>query len=294
MAEENVYIVAVSGGVDSVVLLHKIIANVDKTSTLSIKTPKYVIAHFDHGIRSDSNLDAEFVAKLAEKYGLEFELGKGNLGVEASEAQARRARYNFLRSVKEKHKASKIITAHHQDDVLESMVINIVRGTGPRGLSPMSTKDILRPLINSRKEDLIKYAKEKNLIWREDSTNTDEKYLRNKLRKKVMPKLDKSRQELLGINKKAESLYQDIDIRLSGMLPKNNSLSRSRFVLLPYLVQKELMRAWLFQEGVQELSKDVIERCVNACNTLPYGKKIDVDGKYWLKSEKQNILLVSK
>jgi len=169
-----------------------------------------------------------------------------------------------------------------------------MRGTGPRGLSPMNSTDILRPLINSTKQDLIKYANDNNLEWREDSTNKDEKYLRNKLRKTVMPKLHISRNKFLDINKKIESIYQDIDIRIASLLPQKNILLRANFVLLPYVVQKELIRAWLLRCGVQEISKDIVERVVNACNTLPHGKKIDIDGKLWLKSEKQNLLLVSK
>ncbi len=207
--KKTTFIIAVSGGVDSVVLLHKIVSKIKNSPALTPdKYPiKYVVAHFDHGIRKDSKQDAQFVKKLAVTNRLICEIGEGKLGVGVSEAVAREARYNFLRSVKDKYGAEKIITAHHQDDVLETMIINIIRGTGTHGLIPMSRQsDILRPLINQTKQSLLEYAKFKKLQWREDSTNKDEKYLRNYLRLQIMPKIAPKRQELLNINKKGSTL----------------------------------------------------------------------------------------
>jgi tRNA(Ile)-lysidine synthetase-like protein len=291
MNYKPMYIVAVSGGVDSVVLLHKLSSRISNDNP---KSPRYVVAHFDHGIRSDSHKDADFVRELADNYELEFVLGEGRLGPNASEMEARDARYAFLRELKQAHKADKIITAHHQDDLLETMVLNIIRGTGPRGLSPMNSLDILRPLIHRSKKELIDYARDHKLKWREDSTNTDTKYLRNYVRLQIMPELTSAREELLGINQKIEKIYHDIDYRLQILLPKQNILSRAWFVGLPYLVQKEIIRAWLLRSGVGELDSTLIERLTVAVKTLPVGKKTDVNGVLWLKSEKQNVLLTSK
>jgi tRNA(Ile)-lysidine synthase len=292
MNHKSVYIVAVSGGVDSVVLLHKLVSRYSNDDTVR---PRYIVAHFDHGIRPDSRSDAEFVQSLANQYDVEFELGEGKLGPNASEAVARDARYAFLRSIKSKYHADRIITAHHQDDVLETMVLNMIRGTGPRGLSPMNNQiDILRPLINRTKIELIDYANEFHLVWREDSTNTDEKYMRNYIRKNMMPKLESARENFLEINKTIEKLYHDIDMRIATMLPKQNILSRVWFVGLPYAVQKEIMRAWLLRCGVVEIDSLLIERLTIGVKTLPLGKRIDVNGQLWLMSEKQNVLITSK
>src|SRR4051812_31887046 len=105
------YILAVSGGVDSMVLLD-----------LLARKPgiELVVAHFDHGIRPDSKKDEVLVRKAAASYGVAFEPGQGNLGPAASEATARQARYHFLDEVLTKHQALKIITAHHQDDAIET------------------------------------------------------------------------------------------------------------------------------------------------------------------------------
>jgi tRNA(Ile)-lysidine synthase len=298
MNEADVYVVAVSGGVDSVVLLHKLISRLntaDQSPHTSHHSPTYIVAHFDHGIRPDSKKDALFVRELAEKYGLDFELGEGHLYPEVSEADARDARYLFLRSVKQKHKAQKIITAHHQDDLLETMIINIIRGTGPRGLAPMSAfDDLLRPLINKKKSELLEYATAENLTWNEDSTNLDEKYLRNYLRLNIMPKLEPAREKLLQINKNVENIYSEIDFRIVGILPKQNMMIRSKFVSLEYSVQQEIIRAWLVRSGVKDIDSKLINRLVIASKTLPIGRKIDVNGDLWLLSQKQNVLLTSK
>jgi tRNA(Ile)-lysidine synthetase-like protein len=292
MNSKSVYIVAVSGGIDSVVLLHKLAS---RYSADYPKAPRYVVAHFNHGIRPDSFKDAEFVQQLANEYKLKFESTEGNLGPDASEATARDARYGFLREVKEKYDAGRIITAHHQDDVLETMVLNMMRGTGPRGLSPMnSLNDILRPLINRTKQELIQYAKEHKLQWREDSTNADEKYLRNYVRINVMPKLVSEKEKLLLINRNIEKLYHDIDMRIGTILPKQNVLSRVWFVGLPYKIQKEIIRAWLLRSGVNTIDSPLLNRVVIAIKTLPLGKKIDVNGQLWLVSEKKNVLITSK
>lgn len=285
---KQTFVVAVSGGVDSVVLLHKIFMN--KTENVN-----YIVAHFDHGIRSDSYKDVQLVRKLTYDYGFMFELGIEALGAGASEAAARESRYRFLREVAKKHNAEKIITAHHQDDLLETMILNLLRGTGPRGLNPMQGQlDILRPLINTKKQELIEYAKANSLLWREDSTNTDDTYMRNYIRQHCIPKLKNHRLELLNLQQSIAELYTEIDERITLLLPKQNVLHRATFVVLPWNIQKELMRAWLIRSGIKEIDKQLIERVVLAVKTLPIHKKIDINGSLWLLSESENVLLTSK
>jgi tRNA(Ile)-lysidine synthase len=283
------FIIAVSGGVDSIVLLHILLQRKPDNVT-------YIVAHFDHGMRLDSHEDAALVQSIAEKLQVSFELGQGDLGSAASEEQARDARYKFLRSVKDKYKAEKVITAHHQDDFIETILMNLLRGTSPRGLNPMQgNADILRPLINRSKESLYAYAKENDLNWKEDPSNTDEKYTRNYVRTNITTKLSTADKDMLiATSRKIDDLYQDIDNRIQYLLPPKNVLYRSTFVTYSYAVQRELLRAWLLRSGLVDIDRKLIERLVIACKTLPIGKKIDVDGRLWLLSEKENILLVSK
>src|SRR5581483_3464845 len=154
------YIVAVSGGLDSMALLN-MLSNLPEV--------KPIVAHFNHGMRVDSKLDEDLVTRTAIRLGLPLEIGHGRLGKNASEAKARTARYSFLVRVQQKHKAKAIITAHHQDDLIETAIINILRGTGRRGLTALAqNRNVVRPLLDMSKAEIIKYAKRSNLEWRED------------------------------------------------------------------------------------------------------------------------------
>lgn len=167
-------VVAVSGGVDSVVLLDMLAKE---------HAHELVVAHFDHGMRDDSTADARFVQELAQRYGLPFEVRREGLGA-ASEDEARSQRYEFLFEVAKQHEA-KLATAHHMDDVVETVVLNILRGTRWRGLAGMSDERIWRPLTKRTKSELIDYAMGERLEWVEDETNQQPVYTRNRLRQKL-------------------------------------------------------------------------------------------------------------
>lgn len=277
---------AVSGGVDSVVLLHKLMVN-------KPEYVEYIVAHVDHNVRENSSRDAAFVEKMALKYNLLFRQTVLK-NAKNDENSLRSARYDFLFKMKEEYKAESIITAHHQDDVLESMVINMLRGSSPRGLAPMTREGILRPLLNQRKTELIAYANEHNIQWVEDETNDDEAYLRNYIRKNIMPYLESVRIELMNINKKLSELYEDIDIRVSHIVPKRNIMSRITIIQLPHIVAKEVMRAWLIGQGIKNVDSTLIESAVIAAKTLPHGKKVDLGKHHWLQSEKDVVQIMKK
>jgi tRNA(Ile)-lysidine synthetase-like protein len=288
MLDKQTFVLAISGGVDSVVMLHKLLARKHPDIT-------YVIAHYDHGIRADSHEDATLVQKLALMNNLQFETEQGKLGPKASEALAREKRYDFLRRMKDKHQADKIVTAHHQDDVLETMVINLIRGTGPRGLMPMThSPDIVRPLLSKTKAELVQYAKDNSLKWHEDSTNDDEDYLRNYVRKNIMPKFKGHEQQLVDMRRRLEDIYYEIDLLLKLDQPKTNVLHRPGFIRHSFAMQREMMRSWLIRLGVEELDRKLIERCVIAVKTLPIGKKIDIGNTHWLSSQPQNVQIIKK
>ena len=154
------YVLAVSGGVDSMVLLD-----------LLSKLPdiELVVAHFNHGIRDDSDEDEGLVIAAAQRYGLPFAVGLGKLGPCTSEDEARQARYAFLEEVQEDFEAGGIITAHHLDDLIETAFLNILRGTNSRGLIAITDNPkITRPILKTSKKSILKYAQEHSLRWRED------------------------------------------------------------------------------------------------------------------------------
>jgi tRNA(Ile)-lysidine synthetase-like protein len=268
------YIMAVSGGVDSVVLLDLLLNS--KHQDLDTE---FIVAHFDHGIREDSKADADFVKNLATKHKLVFELGQGNLGADASEALAREKRYEFLKSVQSKHKATAIITAHHQDDLIETSIINLLRGTGRRGLTSLkSDSQITRPLLKFSKIELIKYAKDHKLNWHEDITNTDLKYLRNYVRTKVVAKMtSQQRDKWLVILAKLEVINGKIDYEIQKILGlglhKNQLvLNRKWFIMLPHDVSKEIILAILSKSKVAEIDRKTVERLAVQIKTLQGGK----------------------
>lgn len=203
----SVKVVAVSGGVDSVVLLHKLLGAGDKL----------VVAHVDHGIRDDSSDDARFVEGLAKLYGLEFESLKLSLGPSASEDLARRKRYDFLLDVAKRH-GGMLVTAHHGDDLVETVAINLRRGTGWRGLAVMSRGNVERPLVGLSKDQIYEYALLNNLEYVEDKTNRDLRYLRNKIRSQLKSRLDdRVRTEFLALRNNQITLRKQIQAEVEGL-----------------------------------------------------------------------------
>jgi tRNA(Ile)-lysidine synthetase-like protein len=288
MVPKKTFILAISGGIDSIVLLHKL---------MSVKPPniRYVVAHFDHGIRTDSAQDAQFVRAVATGYGLQFELGEASLGIHASENEARIARYGFLRSVMKSHRAEKIITAHHQDDLLETIVMNVIRGTGPRGLAPMrNTNDILRPLLHVRKQDIVLYATQHSLTWREDATNQNTHYTRNYIRMHILPLLEDHREELLQLSNHTHDIIEEIDFGLRAFVPNSPRLLRRTFITLPYCIRREVMRAWLMRHDISVDERRIVERLVIAAQTLTPGHKIDIDKNNWLCAYPHHLEIIAK
>lgn len=283
--EPGIYVVAVSGGVDSMVLLD-----------LLAKKPnlKLIVAHFDHGIRPDSEQDRRLVQTEAAKYKLPLVFNDGKLGPKASEAKAREARYNFLYKVKKASSAKAIITAHHQDDLIETAIINMLRGTNRKGLSSLkSQEDILRPLLNYQKPEILVYAKKHNIDWREDSTNADTNYLRNYVRLQIVPKLSKAqKQQLLEHINNLTRLNKDIDNLLEGQLKGQKDLDKQWFLSLAHDVARETMAAWLRQNQVTEIDKKRLELLVRAAKTYKNGKKMDVDKTHVLEVGADKLALV--
>ena len=188
-------VVGVSGGVDSVTLLH-ILSKMSKKFGFQL-----VVAHFNHRLRGkDAENDEKFVEKLAKRMKLEFVRASGNVQNYASknsistEVAARTLRYNFFERTTRNLNADFLATAHNKDDSAETFLINLFRGTGLTGLSGIPetrtlVKDVklIRPLLDISKDYIIKYAKENSLKWVEDHTNNLSLYTRNKIRNELIP-----------------------------------------------------------------------------------------------------------
>lgn len=280
------YVVAVSGGVDSMVLL-------DMLSRM----PKLqlTVAHFEHGIRKDSDSDRLLVEQAAARYKLPFIYEHGNLGENASEAMARQARYAFLRRVQEKVQAFGIITAHHQDDLVETAVINMLRGTGRKGLSSLqSGEGIVRPLLQYTKQQIYEYAAQHpEIVWSEDNTNEGDRYLRNYVRHHIIPGLgEKGRAQFLGYVEHAAEMNALIDALLLETITAhiaNGELNRYWFIMLPHAVSCEAMAAWLRLSSIREFDRKTIERLVVAAKLAAAGKRQDINAGYLLEVGKYGL-----
>jgi tRNA(Ile)-lysidine synthase len=273
------YIVAVSGGVDSMVLLDVLRQN---------PSVELVVAHFNHGIRPDSSWDEELVVRTAKSHGMPIEVGYGELGINTSEETARIKRYEFLTSLKAKYKTDKIITAHHQDDLVETAFINLLRGSGSRGLVAMLVNpNIIRPLTSVRKQQLLDYAINNGISWREDTTNTNQAYLRNYIRGNIIPLLSaKDRKNLVVNIDKVANIINEKDhllATISQNIVKNCMISRSKFIALPGEVRSELIMYWLRQQKVKEVDKKTVEKIDVALKTASAGTRHSIKKGLWLK-----------
>lgn len=248
---------AVSGGIDSVVLLDVL-----------AKSARYdlIVAHFDHGIRSDSAADARFVEGLAAIYKLPFVSRREDLGAQASEDQARKARYDFLFAAAKQHGAT-IATAHHMDDVVETIAINILRGTGWRGLAVLGRTGVVRPLLHKSKQEIREYAMEHRLEWVEDSTNAEEKYLRNRLRKSISRQLVIAKKlQLVTLRDAQVDVKKAIDEECERLLA-SPPYSRYFFTAQAANSANELLRTVIMQQTKSGLTRPQLERALVAIKT---------------------------
>ena len=205
-------VLAVSGGVDSMVLMH-LFAELAKDFDLTL-----VIAHLDHQRRANSALDAQLVRQVVEKYGFIFEqdvlpkqVGAGNF-----HAYAREYRYEFLKRVAKLYGATKIATAHHANDHLETVIDRMMKSDVPAGLigiQPLGTVAgacVIRPLIEVEKDDIYKYASDFNVAFNEDASNSSDAYLRNRIRQRIIPPLHNERADVfIHVRNLSDNLHLD-------------------------------------------------------------------------------------
>ena len=209
-------LVAVSGGADSLALLYGLHA-----LHTHLNCHLHVV-HLDHGIRDDSDADAQFVCEHAVHLWLPFiehavdlpHLAKQwKLSVEAA---GRKARYEFYESVCAQIGATKVALGHHRDDIAETVLMNLLRGTGSdglKGIAPIRVGKFIRPLAAFTRQEIEAFLKSINLVPRLDSTNTDKRYLRNRIRHELVPLLEQDYNSNIrtGLSRTAEVLNAESD-----------------------------------------------------------------------------------
>ena len=205
-------LIAISGGVDSVVLTHLLHQlNFDIS-----------LAHCNFQLRGkESDKDEEFVKNLGKKLGINTYVTRFNTNEYAADNKlstqlaARELRYNWFDKLSKEYSFEHLLTAHHADDNLETFLINLTRGTGLEGLTgiPPINGNIVRPLLVFSREEILNYAKQNNIEWREDESNSETKYLRNKIRHQVTPILKELNASVLkNFNKTIDHLKESQQI----------------------------------------------------------------------------------
>lgn len=287
--EKGRYILAVSGGVDSMSLLHMLSRH---------NQYELIVAHANHGLREGSDRDEQLVQAVARQFGLRVKTTQLHLE-DTSEDAARRARYDFLYSVREEEDATRIITAHHLDDRIETMLLNKQRGAGWIGLAPLhETDSVKRPLLGITKREIVAYAKRHELFWREDPTNRDSSYTpRNRLRQQLddarrrelydeLTTYDEQRrireQYITNVMEKVATLSEGaVSVHPTRLLEYDTATARDAL----YMTLKTHVDMYM------EIDFDAIKRLEHFYKTASPGKKLSLSRYVWAQMERDAMVV---
>ncbi len=294
------YILAISGGVDSMVLLDLFIKN----------KYNFIVCYVDHDKREKSFLDGILVKDVCNKNNIIFESIKLDYSEyeknENFQAIARKKRYKFFKETAIKYNIRNIVTAHHADDLIETVILKMLRGSnlyGYAGIHEIVYKDnlvYLRPLLKTTKEKIINYANENNIKYLEDESNSKNDYKRNRIRHNIVPLL---KNESFNLDEKIYQYYKTLEMYFFYVRNKSNKLINGLNIYLDkYIKEDELIRLdsinYLLEtinvlqteEKIYKIDELLMSKknftynlgnnyiLVNAYNNA-YVKKIDLDNK---------------
>ena len=299
--------VALSGGLDSVVLLGTVCKAQAKSITPNTNQTKDQIYafHIHHGLQKPADDWLIFCEKLAKQYKIHFDFRLLHLDDQKEqgniEARARAGRYEALADLCEEYGIEDLLLAHHQNDQAETVLLQLMRGSGVAGLSGMpssrglTTNQVLtlwRPLLNQSRQELEAYAKEHQLKWIEDPSNQDRKYRRNALRKDIIPKLEKIQPEALANMARSAELLGEAQALLNRLATQDGKtiLNHNQVKVAPLLAlakddlpaANNVLRYWL---QTQQLAMPSKERLQSWWRDLA---KVKADAKLeWLHDERK-------
>ena len=251
------YLIGLSGGADSVALLMTLLPDI-RDGRIAAEA-----VHVNHGLRgTESDDDEKFCRELCEREGVPLTVYRADLQGKTDEDSARKARYGFFREKYKAFKADGLILAHHADDQAETFLMRLTRGAGPEGLECMREDEtvedirILRPMLRIRREEIRAALTEDGTGWREDSTNTDTAYLRNRVRQELIPALEAISESAVDkICRTAGMIAADNDVldaaaeKLLRENAKGSILNAASITAEPEAVRRRVLRKWWNAEG---------------------------------------------
>ncbi|MGB9873767.1 MAG: tRNA lysidine(34) synthetase TilS [Hydrogenobacter sp.] len=290
LPENTSLLVAFSGGMDSVALT---LALIELKSFFKLK--RLALAHINHGIREESDRDEEFAVEFAKRKGLEIFVERLKIkkmaqeSKENLEALARELRYKALRSIKDREGFDLIATAHHLNDLVETIILWLIRGSGLEGLTGFDEKleDLVRPLYWVTKEEIRAFVLSRKESWVEDSTNYDIRYARNRIRHRVVPELkhinphlEASFLRLRNILKEENAFIHQQTLMALEKCVEGQALRRKELKSLHPAIQRRLLSIWL---GIKDFRKIEQALCLidkGGSIYLGEGKVLKSEGAY--------------
>jgi len=304
-------LVSVSGGPDSVALL-SILMELRENFKWDLE-----VAHVNHKLRGkESEKDLEFAKKLAAKYGLKFNSTSVNTKKFANDKKlsledaARQIRYDFLEKTAQKIKADKIALGHTQNDQAETVLMRLFRGAGTLGLAgiPIKRDKLVRPLLEVNREEVLKYLKQNKLSYRIDKTNLTDKFLRNKIRHKLLTWLkNEINPEIISTLNRTATILNEIEQFLDketkkifeklAQASKNKILiNRQKFSNLENIFKKNLVRyCWTnLTAEIYPLEFKQVERVLALVKAGQVGKRVNLKSGYWAELNSKHLVIFKK
>ena len=266
-------LIGVSGGRDSVALLHQLV---------DLGYRRLIVCHLDHRLRGRaSQADAEFVERLAARLRCQFEIDQTDVGElaraskQSVETAGRTARYEFFARVARRRRCKTIFLGHHADDLVETFLMNLFRGAGPTGFGGMretssrrvsgTALQIVRPLLGVWREEIDSYVKARQLKYRDDLTNESLGPVRNRVRRRLIPYIEKQMgRKVRSTLWRAALIAADEAEWIEGLVDSKQfeaeQLDTTVLRAQPRALQRRTIQRWLQAQGIAELDFDLIER----------------------------------
>ena len=288
-------VVAVSGGPDSMALL-SLLSQIKKEKNLTI-----ICAHVNHQLREESNQEAIMVKKYCQQNNIIFEYMQINEYRGNTENYARQKRYEFFDKLIKKHHAKYLLTAHHGDDLIETIIMRLIRGASLKGYGGFPEKAkasdyiIYRPLISKTKQEIFNYVQNNHIPYAIDKTNESDEYTRNRIRKYILPNLKNENKNVhlkfLEFSKMINETENYFEKVLNDKIPniyKENNINIALFLKEEPLIQKKIIHSILndvYKDKINLINDNHVNNILSTVKSKKPNQRINLpDKKIFVKS----------